>query len=152
MRRFLKSSVPETGMKIKYMYPYIGGFPGGARGKESTYKYRSRKRHSFHPWVRKIPSRKKWQPTPVFLPWKFHGQRRLVGYRVRHGLQSDLTDHTQTHTHMNIDTYFPAQPSTLWWPREAGGSRGRCYVYNCGWFALLYSRSQHNPVQQFFTN
>ena len=30
--------------------------------------------------VGKIPWRRKWQPTPVFLPGKFHGQRSLVGY------------------------------------------------------------------------
>ena len=35
---------------------------------------------SFNPWVRKISWRRKWQPTPVFLPGKFQGQRRLVGY------------------------------------------------------------------------
>ena len=34
----------------------------------------------FDPWVRKIPWRRKWQPTPVFLPGKSHGQRSLVGY------------------------------------------------------------------------
>ena len=33
----------------------------------------------FNPWVRKIPSRRKWQPTPVFLPGESHGQRGLVG-------------------------------------------------------------------------
>ena len=33
-----------------------------------------------NPWVRKIPWRRKWQPTPVFLPGKFHRQRSLVGY------------------------------------------------------------------------
>ena len=32
------------------------------------------------PWVRKIPWSRKWQPTPVFLPGKYHGQRRLKGY------------------------------------------------------------------------
>ena len=32
------------------------------------------------PWVGKIPWNKKWQPTTVFLPEKFHGQRSLVGY------------------------------------------------------------------------
>ena len=31
-------------------------------------------------WVRKIPWRRKWQPTPDLLPRKFHGWRRLVGY------------------------------------------------------------------------
>ena len=48
-------------------------------------------RPGFNPWVRKIPWRRKWQPTPVFLPGKFHGWRSLVGYspwgrRVRHAL------------------------------------------------------------------
>ena len=37
----------------------------------------------FHPWVRKIPWRRKWQPTPVLLPGKSHGQRSLVGYSPR---------------------------------------------------------------------
>ena len=32
------------------------------------------------PWIGKIPWRKKWQPIPVFLPGKFHGQRNLAGY------------------------------------------------------------------------
>ena len=32
------------------------------------------------PWVRKTPWRRKWQPTPVFLPGKSHGQRSLAGY------------------------------------------------------------------------
>ena len=34
-------------------------------------------------WVRKIPCRKKWQPTPVLLPGKFHRWRSLVGYSSR---------------------------------------------------------------------
>ena len=34
----------------------------------------------FDPWVGKIPWRRKWQPTPVFLPGKLQGQRSLVGY------------------------------------------------------------------------
>ena len=34
----------------------------------------------FVSWVRKIPWRRKWQPTPVFLPGKSQGQRSLVGY------------------------------------------------------------------------
>ena len=43
----------------------------------------------FDPWVRKIPWRKKQQPTPVFLPGKSHGRRSPAGYspwscRVRH--------------------------------------------------------------------
>ena len=38
------------------------------------------RRHSFYPWVRKIPWRKTRQSTLVFLPREFHGQKRLVGY------------------------------------------------------------------------
>ena len=41
---------------------------------------RRHKRHGFDPWVRKIPWTRKWQPTSVFLPGKFHGQRSLAGY------------------------------------------------------------------------
>ena len=37
-------------------------------------------RDSFDPWLGKIRWRRKWQPTPVFLPGESHGQRRLVGY------------------------------------------------------------------------
>ena len=36
----------------------------------------------FDPWVGKIPWKRKWQPTPVFLPGKSHGQRSLVGWGV----------------------------------------------------------------------
>ena len=41
---------------------------------------RRHKRCGFHLWVGKIPWRRKWQPTPVFLPGESHGQRSLVGY------------------------------------------------------------------------
>ena len=34
----------------------------------------------FDPWVRKIPWRREWLPTPVFLPGEFHGQKGLAGY------------------------------------------------------------------------
>ena len=39
-------------------------------GKESAYQCRRLRRRGFHPWVRKIPWHRKWQPTPVFLPGK----------------------------------------------------------------------------------
>ena len=49
-------------------------------GKESACRCRRCKRHGFDPWVRKIPWDGKWQPTPVFLPGKSHGQRSPAGY------------------------------------------------------------------------
>ena len=39
-------------------------------------------RHEFDPWVGKISWRRKWQPTPIFLPGKSHGQRSLAGYSL----------------------------------------------------------------------
>ena len=53
------------------------GFPGVTRGKESTCQRRRCKRLRIDLWVRKIPWRRKRQPTPVFLPEKSHGQRSL---------------------------------------------------------------------------
>jgi len=41
--------------------------------------------------VRKIPWRRKWQPTPVFLPGKSHGQRSLVGYSPQGCKELDMT-------------------------------------------------------------
>ena len=50
-------------------------------------------RFGFDPWVRKIPWRRKWQPTPVLLlPGKFHGWRSLVGYSPWECKESDKTE------------------------------------------------------------
>ena len=57
---------------------YTGmGFPGSASGKEPACQCR---RPGFHPWVGKIPWRRAWQPTPVFLPGEFRVQRSLADY------------------------------------------------------------------------
>ena len=48
----------------------------------------------FNPWVRKIPWRRQWQPTPVFLPGESHGQRSLVGYSPWGHKDLDTTEHT----------------------------------------------------------
>ena len=50
----------------------------------------------FDPWIGKIPWRRKWQPTPVFLPAESHGQRNLVGYRPWGHKESDRTEHART--------------------------------------------------------
>ena len=50
------------------------------------------RRHGFDPWVGKIPWRRKWQPTPAFLPEKPHGRRRLAGYSLWGHIESDMTE------------------------------------------------------------
>ena len=57
-------------------------------GKESACQCKRHKRCGFFPWVGKVPSRRRWQPTPVFLPGKSHGQRSLVGALQ----ESDMTE------------------------------------------------------------
>ena len=47
----------------------------------------------FSPWAGKIPWRRAWEPTPVFLPGEFHGQRNLAGYSPWVA-ESDTTEHT----------------------------------------------------------
>ena len=59
------------------------GFPGGASGEEPACQCRKHKRHRFDPCIRKMPWRRKWQPTPVFLPREFHGQRSLASYHLQ---------------------------------------------------------------------
>ena len=51
-------------------------------------------RHRFDPWVGKIPWRRAWQATPVFLPGESHGQRNLVGYSPWGLTVSDMTKAT----------------------------------------------------------
>ena len=71
------------------------GFPGGARDKELARQCRRCKRHRVDPWVGKIPWRRAWQPTPVFLPGESHGQRawRAAVHRVR---ESDTAEQLGT--------------------------------------------------------
>ena len=55
----------------------LSGLPWWLSGRESACQCR---RHRFDPCVEKAPWRRVWQPTPVFLLGKSHGQRSLAGY------------------------------------------------------------------------
>ena len=70
------------------------GFPGGVSGKELVCQCRRYKRHRFDLWLRKIPWRRAWKPTLVFLPGEFHGQRSLAGYNPWGHTESDMTEAT----------------------------------------------------------
>ena len=48
--------------------------------------------------VRKIPGRRKWQPTPVFLPGKSHGQRSLLGCGPKDCKELDMTEQLSAYT------------------------------------------------------
>ena len=71
-------------------------FCSGSVGKELACQCRRHRSRGFDLWARKIPWRRKWQPTPVFLPGKSHGQKSLVGYSPwdRKGLTRLSDSHT----------------------------------------------------------
>ena len=84
-----------TKQRMSSLLPMSMGCPGGSSGKEPASQYRRHKSRGFSPWVRKIPWRRAWQPTPVFLPGEFHGQRGLVGYSPWGRKESDMTEATE---------------------------------------------------------
>ena len=61
-----------------------------------------RRRLGFDPWVRKIPWRRQWQPTPVPLPGKSNGQTSLVGYSLRGHKESDTTERLHFHFSLSL--------------------------------------------------
>ena len=69
------------------------GFPSGASGKESACNAGNARDTGLIPGLGRSPSRKAWQPTPVFLPGESHGQRRLAGYSPCGHKESDTTEH-----------------------------------------------------------
>ena len=79
--------------------------PRWLSSKESACQCRRLRKWGFDPWVGKMPWRRKWQPTPVFLPGKSHRQRSLVG--IVHGVSMSWTWlSTQHKTHLTCITSF----------------------------------------------
>ena len=63
------------------------GLPRWQSDKEPACQCQRHRRPGFNPWVRKIPWRRAWEPTSVFLPGEFHGRRGLAGV---HGVTKEL--------------------------------------------------------------
>ena len=88
------------------------GLPWFLIGKESACRC---KRHMFNPWVGKILWRRKWQPTPIFLPGESHGQSSLVGYHK----ESDVTEHAHIKKNrhlklMNLALFHIWEDARVW--------------------------------------
>ena len=82
--------LPDTG--IEPGSPAFQGFPCSSIGRVCLQCRRPR----FNSSVRKIPWRRKWPSTPVFLPGNSHGQRSLEGYSPWVAEESDMTEHVST--------------------------------------------------------
>ena len=78
------------------------GIPGGASDKEPTCQWRRRKRPGFDAWVGKIPWRRKWQPTPVFLPGGSPWTEDLGRQQTVRRVQKSLTWLKWLSMHSNI--------------------------------------------------
>ena len=78
---------------MDYMYIYMS-FSGGSDGKESAC---NAGRHGFNSLVGKIPRKREWLPTPVFLHWECHGQRNLVNYISWGCNESDMSEQLILH-------------------------------------------------------
>ena len=104
------SSRPHGRQPTRLLRPW--DFPGKSTGvgchcllclqvvlsdKESTFQCMG---HGFDPWVGKIPWRRAWQPTPVFLPGESHGERSLAGYSWWDLKESETTER------LNNDIYI----------------------------------------------
>ena len=70
----------------------------------SEIKNPSAKRLRFDPWVRKIPWRRAWQPTPMFLPGDSQGQRRAAGCSPQDHKELDTTEAIE-YTWGRIDSF-----------------------------------------------
>ena len=132
---------------------FWGSSPGGISGKEPACQCRRHKRHRYDPWDGRIPWRRAWQPTPVFMTGEFHGQRSLAGYspqglteldvteaisharRERRKLKQEIRDQQEQNTHRqyihklkggNSDVFCLeslGQITLRWEPRGEGHSR-----------------------------
>ena len=67
------------------------GFPDGSAREESACRAGDSGDTGSIPGLGRSPGGGKWQPTPVFLPGEFHGQRSLVGYSPWGLKESDMT-------------------------------------------------------------
>ena len=101
---------------ISFLLNAYMGFPGGSEVKASASNGGG---PGFNPWVGKIPWRRKWQSTPVFLPGESHGRKSLVGYSPRGRKESDTTE--QLHLHLQWQIGY--------WEWEKGVHQGDSLIW-----------------------
>ena len=147
------SSLPSTSglvqaISLSHLFNWsvvaLGGFPSASTVKNPPAM--QNKRHKFDPQVGKISWRRKWHPTPVFLPGESHGQRSLVGYGPEGWKsQTRLSDQTTTSSTQLLFT-------VVFLPYRKGGQLHAC-VYPL--FFLGFLPTEHwveFPVRYMVTS
>ena len=98
-------ALPALLLQLLLIYPCLSrGSSGASDGKKKKKKKNltAIQETWVHPWVGKIPRRREWLPTPVFLPGESHGQKSRVGYSSWGHKESDMTEQLSTHRHIVV--------------------------------------------------
>ena len=117
---------------------HLWGLPGGSEGKKICLPCG---RPGFDPWVVKIPWRREWLPTPVFLPGELHGQGSLVGYLPWGHKEEDTTERLTLSIHVmravsaliRNSTLVPCIGSMKSYPLDHQGSPFVCILSLFNW-------------------
>ena len=122
---------------------FCAGFTGG---KESAWGWRRCKTGGFNPWTGKIPWRRKWQPTPVFLPGESRGQRSLAGCSPWGRLELDTPEHTHTMLLCTSELYL----RTHNWVQMNDHLMVHAYIYELGvsWDSLVTQMVKNLPAMR----
>ena len=97
-------------------------------GKESTCPCRRHRRLEFDHWNEEIPWSRKWQPTPVFLPEKFHGLRSLAGCSQWGHKELDTAEHVCTCQDLHRPTSALLQVPSSSVPKPHLGKKGGMHI------------------------
>ena len=128
-----------------FCHPYSQqGIPRWHSGKESTSQYKRCKRGTFNPWVENLPGVRKWQPTLVFLPRKFHGQRTWWA-TVNGVAESDMTEHTQNQQKF-IQCFFYMKMTSN--DQEQSGLCTQFLMVQCGSCYVIKDNTERSEVLQ----
>ena len=109
----------------------------------------------FDPWSGKMPWRRKWPPTPVFLPGKSHGQRSLVGYSPRGHRELDTTEQAGTDRKASQSTVLPPELCDVDDARKPETETGNCvrnHTVTSGKNASPCSRHGDGPESRLSKN
>ena len=116
-----------------FICQYLGhlGLPRWLSGKETASQCR---RPRFDSWVGKIPWKRKWQPSPVFLPGKSHGQRSLAGYSLWGHKELGMTEQLNSNSRACRPSWSPigsraaSSDLCLSFPGGSDGKESACYA------------------------
>ena len=93
---------------------------------------------TFDPWMGKSPWRRKWQPTPVFVPRESNGQRSFVGYSPRGCKELDPTRWVSTHSSIMYTCQSQSVSSSRPFPLSPVGAHTFLFVCVCVHTFLLH--------------